>query len=114
MNKESVVIAGECLRFIMLLQMYSNVDKLQKGFMSLFLESVLVVFSKTSDGVSQVPFIPRPVNSALKICCSLLRQFVNFNVLRFYGSIPGSPRVKKCSCAPCVPSSSVAFFSCSL
>ncbi|KAL0664325.1 hypothetical protein Bca4012_101163 [Brassica carinata] len=60
MNKESVVIAGECLRFIMLLQMYSNVDELQKGFMSLFLESVLVVFSKTSDGVSQVPFIPRP------------------------------------------------------
>ncbi|KAF8050066.1 hypothetical protein N665_2051s0001 [Sinapis alba] len=53
MNKESVVIAGECLRFIMLLQMNSNVDELQKGFMSLFLESVLVVFSKTSDGVSQ-------------------------------------------------------------
>ncbi|WZZ06311.1 hypothetical protein YC2023_092232 [Brassica napus] len=53
MNKESVVIAGECLRFIMLLQMHSNVDELQKGFMSLFLESVLVVFSKTSDGVSQ-------------------------------------------------------------
>ncbi|KAJ0256074.1 Protein SWEETIE [Hirschfeldia incana] len=53
MNKESVVIAGECLRFVMLLQMHSNVDELQKGFMSLFLESVLVVFSKTSDGVSQ-------------------------------------------------------------
>lgn len=53
MNKESVVIAGECLRFIMLLQMHSNVDEHQKGFMSLFLESVLVVFSKTSDGVSQ-------------------------------------------------------------
>ncbi|KAJ4884026.1 HEAT repeat-containing protein [Raphanus sativus] len=53
MNKESVVIAGECLRFIMLLQMHSNVDELQKGFMSLFLESVLVVFSKTSDAVSQ-------------------------------------------------------------
>ncbi|XP_013649204.2 protein SWEETIE isoform X3 [Brassica napus] len=53
MNKESVVIAGECLRLIMLLQMHSNVDELQKGFMSLFLESVLVVFSKTSDGVSQ-------------------------------------------------------------
>ncbi|KAJ0256093.1 hypothetical protein HA466_0091030 [Hirschfeldia incana] len=53
MNKESVVIAGECSRFVMLLQMHSNVDELQKGFMSLFLESVLVVFSKTSDGVSQ-------------------------------------------------------------
>ncbi|KFK41114.1 hypothetical protein AALP_AA2G087800 [Arabis alpina] len=53
MNKESVVIAGECLRFIMLLQTHSNTDELQRGFMSLFLESVLVVFSKTSDGVSQ-------------------------------------------------------------
>ncbi|KAL0801143.1 hypothetical protein Bca101_056319 [Brassica carinata] len=53
MNKESVVIAGECLRFIMLLQMNSNVDEHQKGFMSIFLESVLVVFSKTSDDISQ-------------------------------------------------------------
>ncbi|ESQ28765.1 hypothetical protein EUTSA_v10017993mg [Eutrema salsugineum] len=53
MNKESVVIAGECLRLIMLLQTHSNVDELQKGFMRLFLESILVVFSKTSDGVSQ-------------------------------------------------------------
>uniref|UniRef100_A0A1J3HBB6 HEAT repeat-containing protein 5B n=1 Tax=Noccaea caerulescens TaxID=107243 RepID=A0A1J3HBB6_NOCCA len=53
MNKESVVIAGECLRFIMLLQTHSTVDELQRGFMSLFLESVLVIFSKTSDGVTQ-------------------------------------------------------------
>ncbi|CAE5963233.1 unnamed protein product [Arabidopsis arenosa] len=53
MNKESVVIAGECLRFIMLLQTHSITDELQRGFMSLFLEVVLVVFSKTSDGVSQ-------------------------------------------------------------
>ncbi|CAA7023533.1 unnamed protein product [Microthlaspi erraticum] len=53
MNKESVVIAGECLRFIVLLQTQSTVDELQRGFMSLFLESVLVIFSKTSDGVSQ-------------------------------------------------------------
>lgn len=60
MNKESVVIAGECLRFIMLLQTHSTVDELQRGFMSLFLESVLVIFSKTSDGVTQVPFLPRP------------------------------------------------------
>ncbi|CAD5316514.1 unnamed protein product [Arabidopsis thaliana] len=52
-NTESVVIAGECLRFIMLLQTHSITDELQKGFMSLFLEVVLVVFSKTSDGVSQ-------------------------------------------------------------
>lgn len=78
MNKESVVIAGECLRFVMLLQTQSNVDELQRGFMSLFLESVLLAFSKTSDGVSQVPFLVRPVNSALEICCSLLKQFVNF------------------------------------
>ncbi|XP_010511629.1 PREDICTED: HEAT repeat-containing protein 5B-like isoform X1 [Camelina sativa] len=53
MNKESVVIAGECLRFIMLLQTHSITDEIQRGFMSLFLEVVLVVFSKTSDGVSQ-------------------------------------------------------------
>ena len=61
-----MVIAGECLRFIMLLQMHSNVDELQKGFMSLFLESVLVVFSKTSDGVSQVPFCIRNLLLPLK------------------------------------------------
>lgn len=115
MNKESVVIAGECLRFIMLLQMHSNVDELQKGFMSLFLESVLVVFSKTSDAVSQVPFISRPVNFAFEFFCSLLRAVRKLQLLLlFYGSIPGSPRVKKCSCAACFPSSSVAFFSCSL
>lgn len=83
MNKESVVIAGECLRFIMLLQMNSNVDELQKGFMSLFLESVLVVFSKTSDGVSQVPFISRPVNSALEICYSFLRAVRKLQLLAF-------------------------------
>lgn len=73
MNKESVVIAGECLRFIMLLQTHSITDEIQRGFMSLFLEVVLVVFSKTSDGVSQVPFLARPVNSILEICCSLLK-----------------------------------------
>lgn len=67
MNKESVVIAGECLRFIMLLQTHSITDELQRGFMSLFLEVVLVVFSKTSDGVSQVRFLVRPVNSILEI-----------------------------------------------
>ncbi|KAL1208787.1 Protein SWEETIE [Cardamine amara subsp. amara] len=53
MNKESVVIAGECLRFIVLLQTHSKTDELQRGFMSLFLEAVLVVFSNPSDGVSQ-------------------------------------------------------------
>jgi len=51
----------------MLLQTHSITDELQKGFMSLFLEVVLVVFSKTSDGVSQVPFLARHVNSVLEI-----------------------------------------------
>ncbi|XP_010528470.1 PREDICTED: HEAT repeat-containing protein 5B isoform X2 [Tarenaya hassleriana] len=53
MNKELVVIAGECLRVIMLLQTQSDATEYQRGFMNLFLEAIIMVFSKTSDSYSQ-------------------------------------------------------------
>ncbi|GAV75653.1 LOW QUALITY PROTEIN: hypothetical protein CFOL_v3_19131, partial [Cephalotus follicularis] len=44
-TKESIVIAGECLRILMLLQTLSKASECQRGFMNLLLEAIVMVFS---------------------------------------------------------------------
>ncbi|TYH61925.1 hypothetical protein ES332_D07G083700v1 [Gossypium tomentosum] len=43
MTKESVVIVGECLQVLMLLQTVSKESDCQRGFMSLFLEAIVMI-----------------------------------------------------------------------
>ncbi|OMO80110.1 Armadillo-like helical, partial [Corchorus capsularis] len=52
-TKESVAIAGECLQVLMLLQTLSRGTECQKGFMSLLLEAILMIFSASEDDCSQ-------------------------------------------------------------
>lgn len=47
-TKESIAIAVECLRFLVLLQTVSNVGECQKMFMNLLLEAVVMIFSASS------------------------------------------------------------------
>ncbi|XP_008459469.1 protein SWEETIE isoform X1 [Cucumis melo] len=47
-TKESIAVAVECLRFLVLLQTVSNVGECQKTFMNLLLEAVVMVFSASS------------------------------------------------------------------
>ena len=56
MTKESVAIAGECLQILMLLQTVSKGSECQRGFMSLFLEAIVMIFSASDDNCSQVIF----------------------------------------------------------
>lgn len=51
--KESVAIAGECLRILMLLQTVSKTAECQRGFMNLLLEAIVMVFSASEDVRSQ-------------------------------------------------------------
>ncbi|KAL9427618.1 hypothetical protein AB3S75_029744 [Citrus x aurantiifolia] len=51
--KESVTIAGECLRILMLLQTVSKTEECQRGFMNLLLEAIVMVFSASEDVRSQ-------------------------------------------------------------
>ncbi|KAL5739454.1 hypothetical protein ACOSQ2_028634 [Xanthoceras sorbifolium] len=52
-TKESVAIAGECLRILMLLQTVSKSSECQRGFMNLLLEAIIMVFSASEDGSSK-------------------------------------------------------------
>ncbi|KAG4137520.1 hypothetical protein ERO13_D07G076100v2 [Gossypium hirsutum] len=52
MTKESVVIVGECLQVLMLLQTVSKESDCQRGFMSLFLEAIVMI-SASEDNCSQ-------------------------------------------------------------
>ncbi|XP_023550989.1 protein SWEETIE isoform X2 [Cucurbita pepo subsp. pepo] len=47
-TKESIAIAIECLRFLVLLQTLSNVSECQKTFMNLLLEAVVMIFSASA------------------------------------------------------------------
>ncbi|KAL4341896.1 hypothetical protein GQ457_08G014460 [Hibiscus cannabinus] len=53
MTKESVAIVGECLQVLMLLQTVSKGSDCQRGFMNLFLEAIVIVFSASVDSHSQ-------------------------------------------------------------
>ncbi|XP_039034805.1 protein SWEETIE isoform X2 [Hibiscus syriacus] len=53
MTKESVAIVGECLQVLMLLQTVSKGSDCHRGFMNLFLEAIVMVFSASADGRSQ-------------------------------------------------------------
>ncbi|XWS30691.1 hypothetical protein CRYUN_Cryun23aG0008700 [Craigia yunnanensis] len=53
LTKESVAIAGECLQVLMLLQSVSKGSECQRGFMSLFLEAIVMIFSASDDNCSQ-------------------------------------------------------------
>ncbi|PPS04257.1 hypothetical protein GOBAR_AA16405 [Gossypium barbadense] len=53
MTKELVVIVGECLQVLMLLQTVSKESDCQRGFMSLFLEAIVMIFSASEDNFSQ-------------------------------------------------------------
>ncbi|XP_022772079.1 protein SWEETIE isoform X3 [Durio zibethinus] len=52
MTKESVTIAGECLQVLMLLQTVSKGCESQRGFMSLLLETIVMIFSASEDKCS--------------------------------------------------------------
>ncbi|XP_031395568.1 protein SWEETIE isoform X2 [Punica granatum] len=52
-TKESAAIVGECLRILVLLQAISKNSVCQRGFMTLFLEAVIVVFSVHEEGYSE-------------------------------------------------------------
>lgn len=56
-SKESVAIMGECLRIFVLLQTLSKVGECQRGFMSLLLEAVIVIFSIREVDSSEVLLI---------------------------------------------------------
>lgn len=56
MTKESVAVAGECLQVLMLLQTVSKGSECQRGFMSLLLEAIVMIFSASVDNCSQVNF----------------------------------------------------------
>lgn len=51
---EAVIVTGECLKILMLLQTLSNSTECQKGLMHLLLEVVVLVFSTTEKEMSQV------------------------------------------------------------
>ncbi|XVF71655.1 hypothetical protein PTKIN_Ptkin12aG0057000 [Pterospermum kingtungense] len=53
MTKESVAVAGECLQVLMLLQTVSKGSECQRGFMSLLLETIVMIFSASVDNCSQ-------------------------------------------------------------
>eukprot|EP00258_Populus_trichocarpa_P038162 XP_024454181.1 protein SWEETIE isoform X3 [Populus trichocarpa] len=52
-SKESVSIAGECLRFLVLLQTLSKANECQRGFMNLLLKAIVMIFSASEDDSSQ-------------------------------------------------------------
>ncbi|KAF2313762.1 hypothetical protein GH714_013249 [Hevea brasiliensis] len=52
-SKESVVIAGEGLRFLALLQTVSKASECQRGFMTLLLNAIVMVFLALDDNSSQ-------------------------------------------------------------
>jgi hypothetical protein len=53
-SKESVAIAGERLRFLVLLQTLSKANECQRGFMNLLLKAIVMIFSASEDDSSQV------------------------------------------------------------
>ncbi|KAL1536904.1 protein SWEETIE-like [Salvia divinorum] len=52
-NREAVAIAGECLKFLMLLQTVSKECDYEKGLIHLILESVLMIFVRSDGSLSQ-------------------------------------------------------------
>ncbi|XP_065854037.1 protein SWEETIE isoform X2 [Euphorbia lathyris] len=52
-SKESAAVAGECLRFLALLQTLAKASECAKGFMNLLLNSIIVVFLASEDNSSQ-------------------------------------------------------------
>ncbi|XVF20554.1 hypothetical protein REPUB_Repub12eG0010500 [Reevesia pubescens] len=53
LTKELVAIAGECLQVLMLLQTVSKGSESQRGFASLLLEAIVLIFSASEDDCSQ-------------------------------------------------------------
>ncbi|XP_047954484.1 protein SWEETIE [Salvia hispanica] len=51
-NREAVAIAGECLKFLMLLQTVSKESDYEKGIIHLILESVLMIFATSDSSLS--------------------------------------------------------------
>ncbi|XP_042026090.1 protein SWEETIE-like [Salvia splendens] len=51
-NREAVAIAGECLKFLMLLQTVSKECDYEKGLIHLILESVLMIFATSDSSLS--------------------------------------------------------------
>lgn len=56
-SKEYAAIVGECLRTLVLLQTLSKSSSCKRGFMTLLLEAVIVVFSVHEAGYSEVEFL---------------------------------------------------------
>ncbi|KAK9271660.1 hypothetical protein L1049_002023 [Liquidambar formosana] len=52
-TRESVAVAGECLRILVLLQTLSKASECQRGLMNLLLEAIVMVFSVSEDDFSQ-------------------------------------------------------------
>lgn len=49
-----MAVAGECLRFLVVLQTLSKASECQRGFMNLLLKAIIMVFSASEDDSSQV------------------------------------------------------------
>ncbi|XP_048328605.2 protein SWEETIE isoform X2 [Ziziphus jujuba] len=52
-TKESTTVAGECLKFLVLLQTVSKDSDCQRGFMNLLLEAIVMVILASEDSYSQ-------------------------------------------------------------
>ncbi|KAJ4850066.1 hypothetical protein Tsubulata_019358 [Turnera subulata] len=66
MSKESVVITGECLKFLLLLQTLSKGSESQRGFTNLLLKAIMMVFVASEDDSS------REVNDARTTAVTLV------------------------------------------
>lgn len=51
-TRESVAVAGECLRILLLLQTLSKSSECQRGLIHLLLEAIVMIFSASEDGPS--------------------------------------------------------------
>lgn len=56
-SNDYAVLVGECLRTLVLLHTLSKVSSCKRGFMTLLLEAVIVVFSVRQEGYSEVEFV---------------------------------------------------------
>lgn len=54
MTREAVVVTGDCLKLLVLLQTLSKVVECQKGLVNLLLEIIVMVVSESTDEPSQV------------------------------------------------------------
>lgn len=77
-NREAVAIAGECLKFLMLLQTVSKECDYEKGLIHLILESVLMIFATSGGSLSPV----MPMLQSLHICLILPSLIIKVNSRR--------------------------------